>query len=155
MTSMLTALIARRTFGATLLILAALTGPGAAGARVDDGRFHGCGVLVDAAHPWQSHVPSGHVETGNRWLTARAGRLSTCAFASNAIHRLLALPPRTYAGRDVGRLLGGICHWDAISRHETIRPFALIVCHLPTPSHPRIAAATVEALVDPDPSFIH
>ena len=148
-------LLARRTLGAILLTLAALVGTSPAGARTDDGKFHGCGVLVDAVHPWHSHVPSGHDEIGDHWLTARAGRLSTCAFASHALHRLLALPPRTYAGRDVGRLLGGLCHWDATSRHETIRPFALIVCHLPTPDHPRSAAATVEALVDPDPNFIH
>src|ERR1700722_18973177 len=155
MTTMFTAFIACRTLGATLLVLAALAGPGAVSTRANDGKFHGCGVLVDTAHPWHSHVPSGRTETGDHWLTARAGPLSTCEFASHAIRRRLPLPQRSYAGRDVGRLLGGLCDWDTTSRHETIRPFAEIVCHLPTPRHPRSAAATVEALVDPDPSFIH
>ena len=71
------------------------------------------------------------------------------------IQRLLALPTRTYHDRDFARLLGGKCGWEHGSRLETIRPFAEISCHLPTPQHPHIAAATVIALVDPDPAFIH
>jgi hypothetical protein len=76
-------------------------------------------------------------------------------FTKLAIHRLLALPARTYQGRNFARLLGGICGWAHGSRHKTIRPFALIRCHLPTPRHPHIRGATVFALVDPDPAFVH
>ncbi|HEY2258645.1 MAG TPA: hypothetical protein VGH45_02970 [Solirubrobacteraceae bacterium] len=146
----------RRLLAATLTILAALAfTPGSIGARTRPGANKGCGVLVDSAHPWHSHVPGSHTETGDHWITARNGRLSTCAFTKLAIHRLLALPARTYQGRNFSRLLGGKCDWEHGSRNETIRPFAEITCHLPTPRHPRIAAATVIALVDPDPAFIH
>ena len=139
----------------TLTILAALAlTPGSIGARTRPGANKGCGVLVDPAHPWHSHVP-GHTETGDHWITARNGPLSTCAFTKLAIHRLLALPARTYPARNFGRLRGGARDWEHGSRHETIRPFAGINCHLPTPRHSHIAAATVIALVDPDPAFIH
>jgi hypothetical protein len=99
-------------------------------------------------------VPGSNTETGDHRITARNGPLSTCAFTELAIHRLLALPARTYQGRDFGRLLGGKCDWIHGTGHETIRPFAEILCHLPTPRHPRIAAATVRAIVDPDPAFV-
>jgi hypothetical protein len=99
-------------------------------------------------------VPGGNTETGDHWITAQNGRLGSCAFTRLAIHRLLALPARTYQADDVGPLLGGLCDWEHGSRHETIRPFAEITCHLPTPQHPHIVAATVVAIVDPDPAFI-
>jgi hypothetical protein len=124
-------------------------------ARPGAGTIRGCGILVDAAHPWRSYVPGGNVEMGDHWITARSGPLSSCAFTHLAIHRLLALSARTYHGRDAGRLLGGACDWTEGAHHERIRPFAEITCHLPTPQHPRIAAATVRAFVDPDPTFIH
>ena len=73
-------------------------------------------------------------------------RLSTCAFTAVAIHRLLALPERTYQGRNFARLLGGTCVWIHGTGHETIQPFALILCHLPTPRHPHIDAR-VRAIV--------
>jgi hypothetical protein len=147
---------ARRLLAAALTILAALAlTPGSIGARTREGAQQGCGVLVDPAHPWHSHVPAGNTETGDHWITARNGPLSTCAFTKLAIHRLLALPARTYQARDFGRLLGGACDWEHGTGHETIRPFAEIMCHLPTPQHRHIAAATVRAIVDPDPSFIH
>jgi hypothetical protein len=141
---------------ATLTILAALavTG-GSIGARTRPGANKGCGVLVDSAHPWHSHVPGANTEIGDHWITARNGTLSTCAFTKLAIHRLLALPARTYQGYGSRRLLGGMCAWEHGSRHETIRPFAEITCQLPTPRHPHIAAATVIAIVDPAPAFIH
>ena len=101
--------------------------------------------------PMASHVPGSNTETGDHWITARNGPLSTCAFTELAIHRLLALPARTYQADDFGRLLGGRCIWTHGTGHDTIRPFAEILCHLPTPRHPHIAAATVIALVDPDP----
>ena len=143
---------ARRLLAATLTILAVLVlAPGSIGARTREGAPHGCGVLVDSAHPWHSHVPGSHTETGDHWVTARNGPLSTCAFTKLTIHRLLALPTRIYQADNAGHLLGGGCDWDHGSGHETIRPFAEIVCHLPTPRHPHIAAATVIALVDPDP----
>ena len=105
--------------------------------------------------PVAQRVPSGTLQSGDHWIIARLGRLSTCAFAHGAVLKLLAEPARAYKGRGVGRLLGGLCDWTLGSGHETIRPFAEITCHLPTPRHPRIAAATVRAFVDPDPKFIH
>ena len=139
----------------TVVAAALMLTPVSTGARPREGAQHGCGVLVDSGHPWHSHVPGGNIETGDHWITARDGRLSTCAFTHHAIHRLLALPARTYQGRDVGRLLGGVCQWTQTTDHETIRPFQAIMCRLPTPRHLHIAAATVRALVDPDPAFIH
>ena len=53
-----------------------------------------------------------------------------------AIHRLLALPARTYQADNVGRLLAGVCEWTHGTGHQTIRPFAEIDCHLPTPKSP-------------------
>ena len=100
-------------------------------------------------------MPGDNVETGDHWITARIGRLSRCAFTARAIHRLLALPAATYQADNVGHLLGGICDWIHGTGRETIRPFAEILCHLPTPQHPHIAVATVRAIVDPDPAFIH
>jgi len=138
-----------------LTIAAFALTPSSIGARTRPGANKGCGVLVDSAHPWHSHVPGSHTETGDHWLTARNGRLSTCAFTKLAIRRLLALPARTYQARNFARLLGGKCDWEHGSRHETIRPFAQITCHLPVRRHPHIAAATVIAIVDPDPAFIH
>jgi hypothetical protein len=148
-----------RTAALTTLavIVAALAWiPGSIGARTRPGsnKGKGCGVLVDSAHPWHSHVPGSHTETGDHWITARNGRLSTCAFTKLAIHQLLALPARTYEGNGAGQLLGGLCDWTHGTGHETIQPFALITCFLPTPRHPHIASA-VSALVDPDPAFIH
>ena len=110
--------------------------PGSIGARTVPGAFEGCGVLVDSAHPWHSHVPGDKVETGDHWIISRAGRFGTCAFTSRAIHRLLALPERAYEGRLIGVLLGGGCLWARGRGHEKIRPFAAITCHLPTPRHP-------------------
>lgn len=107
--------------------------PPSLGARTHPGADRGCGVLVDSAHPWHSQVPGGNVATGDHWITARNGRFSTCAFTQVAIHRLLALPARTYQADDVGQLLGGVCDWTHGTGHETIRPFAEIECHLPTP----------------------
>jgi pimeloyl-ACP methyl ester carboxylesterase len=68
------------------------------------GTIHGCGVLVDAAHPWRSQVPGGNVEAGDHWITGRQGTHSSCAFTHATIRKLLAHMPRTYRGRDVGRL---------------------------------------------------
>jgi hypothetical protein len=139
----------------TLTILAALAWiPASTAARTREGAERGCGVLVDSAHPWRSHVPGSTTETGDHWIAARNGPLSTCAFTELAIHRLLALPVRTYQGRDVARLLGGVCSWFHGIGQETIQPFAQIQCPLPTPRHRHIIA-TVHAIVDPDPAFIH
>ena len=92
----MTTVTARRLLAATLTILAALAStPGSIGARTRPVGYRGCAVLVDSAHPWQSHVPGGNTETGDHWITARAGRFSTCAFTARAIHRLLALPARS------------------------------------------------------------
>lgn len=147
---------ARQLLTVALTFLAVLTWiPASLGARTHPGADRGCGVLVDSAHTWHSRVPDGNVETGDHWITARNGRFSTCAFTQVAIHRLLALPARTYQADNVGQLLGGVCDWTHGTGHETIRPFAEIECHLPTPRHSHIAAATVIALVDPDPAFIH
>jgi hypothetical protein len=146
---------APRRMTAALTILAALAWlPASTAARYRDTQS-GCGVLVDSAHPWHSHVPGSNTETGDHWITGRSGPLSSCAFTAVAIHRLLALPARTYQGHEFGRLLGGKCDWTHGTGQETIRPFAEIRCHLPTPRHPHIAAATVRAIVDPDPAFIH
>lgn len=140
------------TLAVTLAALA-LT-PASIGARTRPGTFEGCGVLVDSAHPWHSHVPGDKVETGDHWIIARAGRFSTCAFTARAIHRLLALPERTYQGRPAAFLLGGTCLLAHGRGQETIQPFAAITCHLPTPRRPHIFAET-QAIVDPDPAFIH
>lgn len=132
------------TLASLAVIVSALeVTPASTAARPHERPQHGCGVLIDTAHPWHSHVPGGNTETGDHWITARDGRLSTCAFAHLAIHRLLALPARTYPGRDVGRLVGGVCNWAQTTDHETIRPFQDIMCHLPTPRHRHVVAATV------------
>ena len=146
----------QRALAATLAVIVAVLalGPGSALAGTPGDTLRGCGVLVDAAHPWHSTVPGGNVEAGDHWITARLGHHTTCAFTHVAIHRLLALPARAYQGRDVGRLLGGLCQWTDGDHHERIRPFAEIMCHLPTPRHPHADAATVRAFVDPDPRFI-
>jgi hypothetical protein len=138
---------------AVILAALALT-PGSIVARTRPMTYHGCGVLVDQAHPWHSHVPGDKVETGDHWITARAGRFSTCAFTKLAIHRLLALPARTYQPDVVAHLLGGVCGWFRGTGHETIRPFVGIQCFLPTPQRPHVTV-TVRANVDPDPAFIH
>lgn len=137
------------------LVLSLGTARPAAGAETPTGGLHSCRVLVDAAHPWQSHVDGGNVETGNRWLTARAGRHGTCAFARTTIRKLLARPSSTYARRDHGHLLGGLCDWDSVAHHEVVRPFFRITCHVPIRLHDLRSATTVEAVVDPNPRFIH
>ena len=64
---------ARRLLAATpTLIAAPASSPGSIGARTRPGADKGCGVLVDAAHPWHSHVPGGNIETGDHWITAQA-----------------------------------------------------------------------------------
>lgn len=116
----------------------------------------GCGVLVDAAHPWRSTTPGGRVQTGNHWITERntSAPDGTCAFARTMVHRLLALPERTYEGRDTGHLFGGLCAWDTGSGGEQLRPFHTIQCHLPARKRGRRFTAEVVAYVDPDPRFI-
>ena len=139
----------------TLASLALLVLPGNVAAS-SDGQRHGCGLLVDAAHPWRSHVPGGNVETGDHWITYRLGTHGSCTFTHAAIKKLLALPPRTYRQRDAGHLEGGLCDWSLGSGHETIQPFQHIRCHLPFQlRHHHTYLATVEAFVDPDPEFIH
>ena len=146
----------QRMIGATLAVIVTtlVLSPASALGQPPDENVRGCGVLVDAAHPWHSTVPGGNLETGDHWITGREGSLSTCSFTRLAIHRLLALPANAYQGRDVGHLLGGLCEWFEGSHHERIRPFALIKCHLPTPQRPH-TAVTIRAFVDPDPQLIH
>lgn len=60
-------------FLTTLLSLALLVPAGSAAPR-SQGNIHGCGVLVDAAHPWRSHVPGGNVETGDHLDHRSPGR---------------------------------------------------------------------------------
>lgn len=115
---------------------------------------HGCGVLVDAAHPWRSHTADAPVETGDHWITARRGPGSSCAFTHGMIRRLLALPSSTYEGRETAHLFGGICGWNTGSRTETIRPFQDIFCTLPVHVRHRTFKVLVNAFVDPDPRFI-
>ena len=139
----------------TLASLALLVPAGTAGA-FSDGQRHGCGVLVDMAHPWSSHVPGGNVETGDHWITDRLGTHGSCTFTHAAIKKLLALAPPTFQRRDVGHLDGGLCDWSRGSGHERILPFQHITCHVPF--HLRrhhTYLTTVEAFVDPDPLFIH
>ena len=90
----------------------------------------------------------------NHWIASRAGRFGNCRFTRQTLHRLLALGPRTYQGRDVAHLLGGLCDWQSQDRHERVVPFAWIICHLPAPGHP-CAATTSYFLVDGDPNFVH
>jgi hypothetical protein len=97
----------RRLFFITLASLALLVPAGNA-AAFSDGQRHRCGVLVDAAHPWRSHVPGGNVETGDHWITDRLGTHGSCTFTHAAIKKLLALAPRTYRQRDAGHLDGGL-----------------------------------------------
>jgi hypothetical protein len=140
-----------------VIALATLTSLGHAGtaSAFSDGRRHGCGVLVDAAHPWSSRVPDATVETGDHWVTDRLGTHGSCTFTHASIKKLLALPPRTYQHRDTARLAGGVCDWSVGSGHETIKPFQRITCHLPIHlRNHRTYLATVEAYVDPDPRFI-
>jgi hypothetical protein len=139
------------TLAVTVAALAWIPASTAAGPRDTP---HGCGVLVDAAHPWHSHVPGSHTETGDHWITARSGSPNTCAFTALVIHRLLALPKRSYQGRDPAFLLGGACGWIHRTGQETIQPFAVILCRLPIPGHSHIGVK-VRAIVDPDPAFIH
>jgi hypothetical protein len=117
-----------------------------------------CGVLVDATHPWHSSVPGGRVQTGDHWITARNAHTpaGSCAFVRTMVHRLLALPERTYAGRDGGRLFGGLCTWETGSRGEQVQPFHVILCVLAARTRDRRSKFTidVEAYVDPDPRFI-
>ena len=144
-----------------MLSLAALVSltllvPAGNAAAFSDGQRHSCGVLVDAAHPWRSQVPGANVETGDHWITDRSGTHGSCTFTHAAIKKLLALAPRTYQGRDVGHLQGGLCDWNLGSSHETIQPFQHITCHLPVHLRQhRTYLTTVEASVDPDPQFIH
>jgi hypothetical protein len=139
------------TLAAIVAALAWIPASTAAGPRTTP---NGCGVLVDAAHPWHSHVPGSHTETGDHWITARSGPPNTCAFTKLAIHRLLALPKRSYQGRNTGFLLGGACSWTHGTGQETIQPFASILCRLPLPEDP-LFGVKVRAFVDPDPAFIH
>ncbi len=144
-----------RLFLTTLLSLT-LFAPAADAAPRPRGDIHGCGVLVDAAHPWRSQVPGGNVETGDHWITDRQGAHGSCAFTHATIEKLLALAPRTYQGRDVGHLEGGLCDWNLGSRlGESIRPFQRITCHVPRHVQHHTYVTTVEAFVDPDPQFIH
>ena len=144
-----------RLFLTSLLSLTLFAPAGDAAPR-PRGDIHGCGVLVDAAHPWRSHVPGGNVETGDHWITDRQGAHGSCAFTHATIKKLLALAPRTYQGRDVGHLEGGLCDWNLGSRlGESIRPFQRITCHVPRHVRHHTYVTTVEAFVDPDPQFIH
>ena len=145
----------RMLFLTTIVSLALLVPAGSAAAR-SLGDVHGCGVLVDAAHPWRSQVPGGNVETGDHWITDRQGRHGSCSFTHATIEKLLALAPRTYQGRDVGHLDGGLCDSNLGSRAgESIRPFQRITCHVPRHLRHHTYVTTVEAFVDPDPRFIH
>ena len=137
----------------TALVSLALLVPAGSAASHSLGNIHGCGVLVDAAHPWRSQVPGGNVETGDHWITDRQGAHSSCTFTHATIKKLLALAPRTYQGRDVGHLEGGLCDWNLGSRRgESIRPFQRITCHVPRHLRDHTYVTTVEAFVDPDPS---
>jgi hypothetical protein len=118
-----------------------------------DGR-QGCGVLIDAAHPWRSHTADGPVETEDHWITARRGRGSSCVFTHEMVHKLLALTPKTYQGRETERLFGGVCAWVSGSRTEIIRPFQGVCCTLPRRVRHRTFKVLVNAFVDPDPRFI-
>jgi hypothetical protein len=121
-------------------VVALGSAPISTAARPGDGTILGCGILVDAAHPWHSYVPGGNVETGDHWITARSGPLSSCEFTHLAIHRLLALSARTYHGRDAGRLLGGACDWTEGAHHErdpTVRRNHVSSADTSTPAHRR------------------
>jgi hypothetical protein len=139
----------------TVVVSLALLVPARSAASRPLGSIPGCGVLVDAAHPWRSQVSGGNVETGDHWITDRRGTHSSCAFTHATIRKLLALAPRTYQGRDVGHLEGGLCDWNLGSRRgESIRPFQRITCHVPRHLRHHTYVNTVEAFVDPDPQFI-
>lgn len=114
----------------------------------------GCGILVDAAHPWYSRTPDAPVETGDHWIIARGGRVSSCAFTRAIVHGLLAEPADTYESGHRDTLLGGYCTWDTGSRTERIRPFRHIVCVLPFHVRRHSFLVLVQAFVDPDPRFI-
>jgi hypothetical protein len=149
-----------RTRGCTALVLAVLASVFLIVSQADAANHtnrHGCGVLVDAAHPWHSYTPDAPVETGDHWIVARRGPGSSCAVTRRMIPKLLALPIKTYEGHrdDVTHLLGGICTWETGSRTEHIRPFQHILCQLPVHVHRRALVVDVEAFVDPDPRFIH
>jgi pimeloyl-ACP methyl ester carboxylesterase len=83
-----------RVFLSTLASLALLVPAGNAPA-FSDGQRHGCGVLVDAGHPWRSHVPGGNVETGAAIANPRnpqhaASRYITTLRAAGSQNRILA-----------------------------------------------------------------
>lgn len=114
----------------------------------------GCGILVDAAHPWHSRTPDAPVETGDHWIIARNGRASSCAFTRATVHTLLAAPAQTYEAGHSASILGGYCAWDTGSGTERIRPFRHISCVLPFHVRHRRFIVLVLAFVDPDPRFI-
>lgn len=140
------------TLALALLVALVVIVPQSRG-RASDTRA-GCGILVDAAHPWHSRTQDAPVETGDHWIIERGGRLSSCAFTRGAVHRLLAAPADTYEHGDSDALLGGSCTWGTGSRTERIRPFQHIACLLPFHLRHHRFLVLVQAFVDPDPRFI-
>lgn len=55
----------------------------------------------------------------------------------------------TFAG-----LLGGLCSWDLKGLHDHYRPFQSITCHVPMSQRRHRYMTTVQAFIDPDPTFI-
>jgi hypothetical protein len=119
------------------------------------GNIHGCGVLAVPAHPWRSHVDGGTDEAGDHWIVDAQGAHWSCSFARAEIQRLVGFGPGRYAGRDVGHLLGGLCDWEIKGLHDQYRPFQSITCHVPISQHRHRYTTTVQAFIDPDPTFIH
>jgi hypothetical protein len=116
------------------------------------GAYHGCGVLVDMTHTWHSHVPGSHTETGDHWLTARNGPVSTCAFTERAIHRLLA------PGPDLTRSTMSVTYWARAAPGSTERATRRFdrsqrSWAIHRPQHPHIAVR-VRPTVDPGPGVL-
>ena len=152
----MTTAAARRLLAATPMVLAALAvAPGSIGARTRPGATRGCGVLVDRAHP-VAKPRTGQPHRDRRPLDHGAKReaqhLRSPSSQSTDCSRYRPGPTRpTTSVTCSAASAPGI----AGPAHETIVPFSSIDCHLPPPRHPHMAVATVTALADPDPAFIH
>lgn len=126
---------------------------GAAAPRASES-IHGCGVLVPT-RPWCSHVDGGTDEAGDHWIVDANRAHWSCSFARDAILRLVGLDARRYAGRDVGRLLGGLREWETKGLPDHCRPFQSITRHVTTSDRRHNHQTTVQAFIDPAPTFVH
>ena len=128
------------TLATLAVIVAALAlTPGSIGARTRPGANEGCGVLVDSAHPWHSHVPgsqSRRATTGSPRETAPSAHAGSPRSRSTDSSRSQPGPTRATGSVDRSAASAGSAH----RRDRRVAPMADGFAAIAQPAPPRVTA---------------